>query len=308
MIGLTVVSETANSLVVGWTPVAGALGYEFRVDGRRVSNTWAASSGQIKFGKPDGGEHTYEVFALSAGDTGSLAHPAPAPPPVSRLKGMYTSTAAKSWPTIQAETGCNMAIAGADDTAALTALRATGSNAWAKAGFWQDFASGSFSLSDAQALAVAKNVAADWADVVVGWYVSDEPTNTAANRAAIAKRAALLKSAHPAETVIAYYDADSLAQWKGVVDAFALDIYPSKFDWNMGLITELAAAADQAALKYYGVVGAFSASGYATPTKAELQQMIQLWDETNQSGWLVYEWDGALPGNTDWLSVIKAAP
>lgn len=306
MIELTVVSETANSLVVGWTPVAGALGYEFRVDGRRVSNTWAASLGQIKFGKPDGGEHTYEVIALSAADTGSLAHPVPVPS--SRLKGMYTSTAAQSWPTIQAETGCNMAIVGADDTAALAALRATGSKAWGKAGFWQNSDSGSFSMSDAQALAVADNVAADWADVVAGWYVSDEPNNTAANRAAIAKRAALLKSAHPVETVIAYYDAGSLAQWKGVVDAFALDIYPSKFNWNMALITELAAAADKAALKYYGVVGAFSASGYTTPTKAQLDQMIGLWDETKQAGVVFYEWDGGgLPGNTDWLSVIEAA-
>lgn len=239
-----------------------------------------------------------------------LAQIAATPPPSSALKGMYVSNAAPSWPGangIQAKTGCNMMICGADDYAALAALRTTGGKAWAKAGYWQD-KSGTFSTSDAQAVAMAKNVAANWADVVEGWYLADEPTNNAANRATITKRGALLKSAYPAETEIAYYDAGSVAQWKNVVDAFALDIYPSSHNWDMSLIPKLAAAADQAGLRYYGVIGCDGAPNYPMPTAAQLQTMIDLWKATKQAGWLVYAWDspGQLKNQAALLDVLKA--
>lgn len=238
----------------------------------------------------------------------------PPDPPVTGLKGIYSGAGASQvWngPTgIAATCGCDMIIGGADDNASLSTLKAAEGKMWGKAGYWND-ATGQFSMTDAQALAVAQNIAKNYPDVVVGWYVADEPTNSAANRATIQKRAALLKSGFAAETVIGYYDAGSLSQWKGIVDAFALDIYPSKFNWNMALITQLAAAADKAGLRYYGVPGAFAASGYQTPTNAQLQQMIDLWKATKQSGIVYYAWDPGgspqLKSNAGWQSVIKAA-
>lgn len=312
MITLTVISETKATLTVGWTPITGSRGYAFYVDGKRVSNTWDASVRQVKFGKPDAGVHTYEVVALTMLDQGSLQWPAVTPPvPGTALKGMYVSgSVAPVWPTIQKTTGCNMVIGGADDTTGLAGLRATGGKLWGKAGYWDD-AAGSFSMSDAQALALAQNVAKNWPDVVAGWYVADEPTNNPANRAAIQKRAELLKSGFAVETVMAYYDAGSLAQWKGIVDAFALDVYPSHDNWNMALITQLAAAADAAGLRYYGVPGAFAASGYLTPTKAQLAEMIQLWKATKAAGLVFYAWNPGgspqLSSDTDWQSAVNAA-
>lgn len=81
MITLIVVSESARELVVSWAPVPNATGYVFYVDGKRVSNTWDPTIKQIVFGKPDAGEHTYEVVALTMLDLGSLQWPAAAPPP-----------------------------------------------------------------------------------------------------------------------------------------------------------------------------------------------------------------------------------
>lgn len=223
------------------------------------------------------------------------------------LKVMYGPSASQTWSDIQPKTGCNTIIGGADDSAALQTLRAAGGKMWAKAGYWDDGAGG-FSMGDTQALALAKMTAANWSDVVIGWYVADEPTNNAANRAAVQRRAQLLKSGFPVETLLAYYDAGSLSQWKGVVDAFALDIYPSRFNWNMDLITQLAAAADQAGLRYYGIVGCDGAPNYPMPTPAQLQTMIDRWKATKQSGWGVYAWDspGQLKNRNDLLAVLKA--
>jgi hypothetical protein len=230
------------------------------------------------------------------------------PPPLKTLKGMYANSGSSAWPSIKTETGCNMIIGGADDPALLSVLKSTGSKLWAKAGYWDDPA-GQFSMNDSQALALAKSVAAQWPDVVVGWYVADEPTNNAHNRAAIQARATLLKSGLPVETSIAYYDAGSIGQWKGVVDAFALDIYPSRFNWNMALITQLAAAADAAGLRYYNVVGCDGATNYPMPNASQLQTMIDLCKATKQAGWLIYAWDspGHLLDQPGLLSVIKAA-
>ncbi len=309
MIPLAVIAETATTLTVGWQPVAGALGYEFLVDGVRKSNTWDPTVKQVKFGKPSTGEHTYSVLALSKLDQGDLLWPAVVPTLKTRV--MYSGqSAAQSWPGpngIPAKTGFTTIIGGADDPAALAALRASGGKMWAKAGYF-DNGTGQFSMSDAQALALAQNIAANWSDVVTGWYVADEPTNSAANRAKIQARAQLLKSAYPVETLIAYYDAGSVGQWKGVVDAFALDIYPSRFNWNFSLITQLAAAADAAGLRYYGISGCDGAPNYPMPTPSLLQQSIDTWDATKQVGWGVYAWDapGQLQNSPALLAVLKA--
>lgn len=100
MIALTVVSETKTTLTVGWTPVVGAAGYEFLVDGTRVSNTWEATRSSVKFGKPDTGEHTYSVVVLGKTDEGDLAWPAVTPPPSKLLTGAYWPSQS-DWPTIK---------------------------------------------------------------------------------------------------------------------------------------------------------------------------------------------------------------
>lgn len=81
MIALTVLSETAKTLTVGWTPIEGSRGYAFYVDWKLLSNTWDATRSSIKFAKPDAGVHTYEVVALTLLDQGSLKWPAVTPPP-----------------------------------------------------------------------------------------------------------------------------------------------------------------------------------------------------------------------------------
>jgi hypothetical protein len=49
---LTILSETATKITVGWTPRADAVGYRFRRDGGKWSHTWDGSRSQVVFGKP----------------------------------------------------------------------------------------------------------------------------------------------------------------------------------------------------------------------------------------------------------------
>lgn len=238
---------------------------------------------------------------------GFLAQIGALPPPPSGLtvKGMYDANSgrqATDWPTI-AGLGFNLLITAAADTAGLAAVKATGGKAWVSCGSWTGTG---FSTTDSQAAAMAR--AAFATGVVAGLYVADEPSYSQANVTAVRMRAQLLKQVCPVETLIAYYDAATLAKWKGAVDAFALDIYPSSHNWDMSLIPKLAAAADQAGLRYYGVIGCDGAPNYPMPTAAQLQTMIDLWKATKQAGWLVYAWDspGQLKNQAALLDVLKA--
>lgn len=309
MIQLTVIAESAKSLRLGFTPVEGARGYAFYVDGNRVSNTWDATKSQVVFGKPDAGEHTYSVVALTKLDEGDLKWPAVVPtppPPTSGIKGFYDANSgqqAADWAKMTA-LGFNLLITAADDTRGLAAVKASGGKAWVSCGTWTG---SGFSTTDAQAVALAKAAVAS--GVVAGFYIADEPANSPQNQALVKARSNLLKQAVPGiETIVAYFDAPSLADWRGTVDAFALDIYPARANWNMALIPELAAAADAAGMKYYGVVGADGATNYPMPTPARLQTMIDLWKATKQSGWVLYAVGapGHVENRTDLLAVLKA--
>jgi hypothetical protein len=66
---LTVVSQTSSSITLGWTPVAGAVGYRFTKDGKIVSYTWDSGRSQVKFSK--GG--VLGVEALMPGPSGQWA-------------------------------------------------------------------------------------------------------------------------------------------------------------------------------------------------------------------------------------------
>ena len=61
---LTVLAQNSLKVTVGWTPPAGATGYVFSRDGKRVSSTFDPSRNQVSFGIPDGQPHTFTVSAL----------------------------------------------------------------------------------------------------------------------------------------------------------------------------------------------------------------------------------------------------
>lgn len=254
----------------------------------------------VRKGKPSS-SHWAKAFALLA-QIGAAIPPPPPPPSGFTVKGIYDANSGKQasdWPTI-AGLGFNLLITAADDTAGLAAVKKTGGKAWVSCGTWTG---SGFTTTDTQAVAMAKQAVAT--GIVAGFYVADEPANSSQNIALIKARSNLLKQACPGiETLIAYFDAASLPDWKGAVDAFALDIYPSRFGWDYSLITKLAADADAAGLKYYGVTGAFGAPPtYPLPSPTELKAMLDTWARTNQSGYVIYVW----PVPSDLLAVLKAA-
>lgn len=226
-----------------------------------------------------------------------------------KVRAMYDQSSgqlANDWPAIQAQ-NFNTLICSADDAAALAAVRASGGKTWVNVGHWTG---SGFDTTDSQALASAANAVAT--GTVIGFYVADEPAYSSGNVSTVHARSQLLKNAYPdIETIIAYYDAASIHFWQGAVDAFALDIYPSRFSFNGALITQLAAAADAAGLRYYGIVGAFTdgTATYPMPTAAQLQTMCNLWSATNQSGQGCYAWGATaadhLESHSDLLAVLK---
>lgn len=78
---LHVISQTASTITLGWTPPAGASGYRFTSSASaKVSVTWDPSRNSVKFSKAD----WYKVEALQVGAAGvypSVAPPPPPPPP-----------------------------------------------------------------------------------------------------------------------------------------------------------------------------------------------------------------------------------
>lgn len=259
---------------------------------------------------------TRDYGAAATAAIHALAGTNPTPPPASSgLKVAYNATSgaqhASDWPAIHAQ-GFNTYICGADETAALAQLKATGCKAWITCGYWNG---AGFSTTDAQATAMAATAYA--AGVVAGIYVADEPAYSVVNASVISARAKLLKGTRTdVETLIAYYDPGTLGRWKGVVDAFALDAYPSRVNWNMSVITQLASAADTAGLRYYGVVGAFTddSGNYPLPSPTQLQQMVTIWDATHQAGRAVYSWGATtkvvanqLQNQPKLLDVLRAA-
>lgn len=81
MLSLTKISETAQTVTLGWTPVSGAVGYRFTAENQaKPSHTWNAQASSVKFSK---GSAWYKVEALGVeeSDTWPDATPPPPPPP-----------------------------------------------------------------------------------------------------------------------------------------------------------------------------------------------------------------------------------
>lgn len=67
MLNPRVISQTAKTVTIGWTPTDGC-GYRFSVDGIVKSHTWSAEAFQARFAKPqDGKSHVYEVEPITIG-------------------------------------------------------------------------------------------------------------------------------------------------------------------------------------------------------------------------------------------------
>lgn len=78
---LTVVSQTKLAITLSWTPPAGAAGYVFYRDGKRVSSTFDGARSQAKFSIPDDGQpHTFAVRAIAALAEGTATVNTPTPP------------------------------------------------------------------------------------------------------------------------------------------------------------------------------------------------------------------------------------
>lgn len=73
---LTKLSETASKITLGWTPVAGAIGYRFQsaTTTPKWSHTWDATRSEVTFSKAA----WYKVEALAVKDAGQ--YPAAEPP------------------------------------------------------------------------------------------------------------------------------------------------------------------------------------------------------------------------------------
>lgn len=74
-LGVHVTAQTLTMLTLGWAPQPGE-GYEFRLDGQRVSNTWNPATATTRFSIRSG-QHVYEVLQLVAGLDGAVTSPAP---------------------------------------------------------------------------------------------------------------------------------------------------------------------------------------------------------------------------------------
>lgn len=77
MINLTKISETNTSITLGWTPVVGAIGYKYTVDGK-VSHTWNGATSSVKVSKS---AQKVRVEALGVEDFGDYPAPVIDPPP-----------------------------------------------------------------------------------------------------------------------------------------------------------------------------------------------------------------------------------
>jgi hypothetical protein len=213
-------------------------------------------------------------------------------PPSSSTRAIYVNGATEGSmlalvPTLKAA-GYNTPFVAAQWRGVLQALKANGMSAWVTLG---QFSGGAFTIGEAQAIALAR---AAW-EALPGapFYLADEPDAGDENAARlILARAGAIKTALPeARCMISYYDAETISIYAGI-DLVALDLYVSRHDWNWRLLTELAAAAEAAAVSYTGIVGVFSdgTTNYPPPSPEQTQENIATWKATRSEGFGVYAW------------------
>jgi hypothetical protein len=218
-----------------------------------------------------------------------------------RLRGVYDfGSAVDDWPTLTAA-GFDAALAPIEKIRALRRIARAGGKVWVQPGHWDN---STCSLSDPDALAVRKAKAAVATGGVIGFYLADEPDLDACPNApaALAARNALLHRDVPGiETVIVLYE--HITQFARSADALALDPYPCQYGHcDYGSITEAAAEADRAGVKYYGIVQAFGEPPhYDLPTTAQLHRIFATWRATDMSGYFVFAWSWPVADPSLWV-------
>lgn len=222
-----------------------------------------------------------------------------------RLRGVYdTGSAVEDWPQLAAA-GFVAALAPIEKLGELRRIAEAGGKVWVQPGHWDN---STCSLSDPDARAVRKARLAVATGGVIGFYLADEPDPAACPNApaTLAARSALLHRQFPGiETVIALYQ--NVSQFAHSADALALDPYPCQNGrCDYALITRLAADADRAGVKYYGVIQAFGdLLRYDLPTTAELHRIFETWRATDMSGYFVFAWSWPLANPSLWLENTK---
>ena len=67
---LVKVGETSSTITLGWTPVAGSIGYRFTAEQQaKPSHSWNPAQSSVRFSK---GSAWYKVEALAQKDVGSF--------------------------------------------------------------------------------------------------------------------------------------------------------------------------------------------------------------------------------------------
>jgi hypothetical protein len=154
---------------------------------------------------------------------------------------------------------------------------------------------------------------------VAGFFFSDEadpfacPAAPAEHRA----RSALLHRLAPGTFTVMVSDSnrgqqslDQIPRWAGAADYIGLNPYPCYRGkpCNYGWIQTIIRAANQAHLRYWGVVQAFADSEWRWPTPAEEQHMLSQWARSRQKGYMTFAWTWAgktLTGRPRLLAVLR---
>jgi hypothetical protein len=154
---------------------------------------------------------------------------------------------------------------------------------------------------------------------VIGFFFSDEPNPFLCPSAPAEHKArsALIHRLAPGKITVMVVDsnrgAESLKQiplWRGAADYIGLDPYPCYpgAPCIYSRITSIIDAADQAGLRYWGVVQAFADSEWRWPTPAEERHMLSQWAKSRQKGYMTFAWTWAghtLSGNKRLLTVLR---
>ena len=256
---------------------------------------------------PDGSETNWgQADALLA----QIINPSPPPTVSTRLVYVNSGTDASVSalvPALAAASYNTVYIAGGW-TSTIAALKAHNMNGWVTLG---QFSNGAFTMSQADAVALAQQVAATLPGAP--FYLADEPTvGNTAYAALILGRAQAIRSAVPgARCMIAYYDADSVDIY-GVsnaaklppLDLIAADIYPNKFSFNWDLCTELGDACTKAGLGFTGIT-AIASDTQPIPSPTQAQQNIATWKNCGSQGFGVYAW-GLGAEQSQYVAAVQA--
>jgi hypothetical protein len=137
------------------------------------------------------------------------------------------------------------------------------------------------------------------------WFLTDEPpvgNTTVAGM--VLSRSEGIKTALPgSRCMIDYYDADSVAIYKGL-DLIAADLYVNKFGYNFQLVTALGQACTAASLPF---TTTFAVASDTPPLTAasEIAPWVAAGEAAGSQGFCGYAWGLGLEG-AQYVSAVQA--